>query len=163
MNNIPEVQFGCVANVFVKMMHFKNAGDCERGHKHIYDHMSLLSKGSVKITVDGQETIFGAPAMIFVHADKKHEITALEDNTVWACIHALRNNDGTGEIISPDMIPAGVNTHHLLNNLASQGLVETPVKEKLTEEEKEYLLEREHRGMIRENIKIIDPTTNEQF
>jgi hypothetical protein len=157
MNNIPEVQFGCVANVFVKMMHFTKAGDCEKGHQHVYDHMSLLSKGSVKITVDEKETTFTAPALIFVHAEKRHEIVALEDDTVWACIHALRKNDGTGEIVSPDMLPAGVDTNHLLNNLASQGIVETPVKEKLTEEEEEYLHARENRGMMRENIKIIDP------
>jgi precorrin isomerase len=44
--------------------------------------------------------------MIYIHADKVHELIALTDNTVAYCIHALRTNEG--EILDPSMIPEGV-------------------------------------------------------
>ena len=47
--------------------------------------------------------------MIYIHKDYIHELTALEDNTVAYCIHALRNGDGVDDIIDEDMIPKGMN------------------------------------------------------
>jgi hypothetical protein len=46
--------------------------------------------------------------MIYIQAGREHTITALEDETVAYCIHALRAADGTGDILDPAMIPAGV-------------------------------------------------------
>jgi hypothetical protein len=90
-------------------MHFKNVGDIEVGHKHTYDHGTLLSGGSVLYeTLDGLDgnvifsKKFNAPDFIFVDKDKYHRITALEENTVCGCIHALRTNDE--EILSPDFL-----------------------------------------------------------
>ena len=106
--NPPEVNIGCVANLFSRMMHFKSAGDVEIGHTHQFDHLTLLAKGKLQVTVDGKVTEFTAPHMIYIHKDKVHEITALEDDTVAYCIHALRDKENN-EIIDPAMIPAGVN------------------------------------------------------
>lgn len=103
----PEVNIAKVANVFTRQMHFKKAGDLEQQHCHIYDHVTLLANGSVKLTVDGIVTEFKAPHIIYVHKDKMHELIALEDNTVAYCIHGLREKD-TGDIIAPEMIPKGV-------------------------------------------------------
>ena len=103
----PEIQIGCVANLFSRMMHFKKAGDIEFGHTHQFDHLTLLSKGKLKVTVEGVATDFTAPHMIYIHKDKVHELEALADETVAYCIHALRDKD-TGEILDPSMIPAGV-------------------------------------------------------
>jgi hypothetical protein len=90
-------------------MHFAKKGDVEVGHSHTYDHATLLSSGSVLYEVlDGKDgsTIaskeFKAPGYIFVEKDKFHRITALEDNTVCACIHALRTIDE--DIIPPDTL-----------------------------------------------------------
>lgn len=105
--NPPEVNIGCVANLFSRMMHFKNAGDIEIGHTHQFDHLTLLAKGKVQVTVEGKATEFTAPHMIYIHKDKVHEIVALEDDTVAYCIHALRDKENN-EIIDPSMIPAGV-------------------------------------------------------
>lgn len=91
------------------MMHFEKAGDIEFGHTHPFDHLTLLATGSLKIKVDDKETIFKAPHMIYIHKDVKHELTALEDNTVAYCIHALRDGNGVDDILDPAMIPAGVN------------------------------------------------------
>lgn len=108
MSNQPNTTLGCVANLFSRMMHFAKAGDTELGHKHQFDHLTLLAHGSLRVTVEGKATDFKAPHMIYIHKDKNHELVALEDGTVAYCIHALRDKD-TGEILDPAMIPAGVN------------------------------------------------------
>ena len=102
-----EFSIGCVANLFSKMMHFRQAGDMEIGHEHNFDHLTLLAKGKLQITVEGVATEFTAPHMIYIKAGKVHELVALEDETVAYCIHALRDKDNN-EILDPSMIPAGV-------------------------------------------------------
>jgi quercetin dioxygenase-like cupin family protein len=104
----PEINLGCVANLYSRQMHFVSAGDIEIGHKHTFDHLTLLAVGSLKVTVEGKETVFKAPHMIYIHKDKVHELVALEDNTVAFCIHPLRDGNGVDDILDPAMIPAGV-------------------------------------------------------
>lgn len=104
----PNIKLGCVANLFSRMMHFTRAGDIEIGHKHSFDHLTLLASGSLKVVVEGNETVFNAPHMIYIHKDKIHELVALEDNTVAYCIHALRDGNGVEDIIDPSMLPNGV-------------------------------------------------------
>jgi len=108
----PQVQIGCVANLYSRMMHFEKAGDIEHGHTHAFDHLTLLAAGSLKVTVEGQDTIFKAPHMIYIKADKRHELVAQEDNTMAYCIHALRDKNNN-EILDPSSIPAGVNPLNL--------------------------------------------------
>ncbi len=104
----PEVRIGCVANLYSRMMHFAKAGDTEIGHTHQFDHLTLLAKGKLKVTVEGEVTEFTAPHMIYIKKDKVHELVALTDDTVAYCIHALRDKENN-EILDPSMIPAGVN------------------------------------------------------
>jgi quercetin dioxygenase-like cupin family protein len=89
------------------MMRFEKTGDIEVGHTHQFDHLTLLAKGKLKITVDGVASEFTAPHMIYIHKDKVHELEALVDETVAYCIHALRDKE-TNDILDPSMIPAGV-------------------------------------------------------
>ena len=103
----PETRITCATNLWLRQMHFAKAGDANAGHKHNYDHMTLLATGSVAVHVDGQTTNFTAPHMIFIQAGKSHYIEALEDNTVAYCVHALRDKD-TEEILDPSQIPDGV-------------------------------------------------------
>lgn len=104
----PIIHIGCVANLYSRMMQFKKAGDIEIGHTHQFDHLTLLAKGKLKVTVEGVATEFIAPHMIYIHKDKVHELEALTDETVAYCIHALRDKDNN-EILDPSMIPEGVN------------------------------------------------------
>jgi quercetin dioxygenase-like cupin family protein len=104
----PVVHIGCVANLYSRMMRFEKAGDIEIGHTHQFDHLTLLAKGKLKVTVEGVATEFTAPHMIYIHKDKRHELEALTDETVAYCIHALRDKDNN-EILDPSMIPDGVN------------------------------------------------------
>ncbi len=104
----PEIKISCVANLFSRMMHFDRKGDIEHGHKHQFDHLTLLASGSLRVIVDGQVSEFKAPHMIYIQKDKNHELVALEDNTVAYCIHALRDTK-TQDILDPSMVPEGVN------------------------------------------------------
>lgn len=104
----PGVMIGCVANLYSRMMYFEKAGDVEEGHAHQFDHLTLLAKGKLKVTVDGQVSEFTAPHMIYIHKDKLHELVALVDDTVAYCIHALRIGEKVEDILDPTMVPAGV-------------------------------------------------------
>lgn len=105
----PEIMIACVANLFSRQMHFKLAGDMEQGHTHPFDHLTLLAKGRLLVTVEGHTSVFAAPNMIYIKADKTHSLEALTDDTVAYCIHALRDGNGVGDILDPAMVPAGVN------------------------------------------------------
>lgn len=103
----PDIKIIAVSNVFSRLMHFNKAGDVEFGHTHSYDHATLVSSGSVRVDILNGAGIessreFVAPNMVFIQKDKQHQLTALEDNTVCACIHALRTVDET--IVSPEFL-----------------------------------------------------------
>jgi quercetin dioxygenase-like cupin family protein len=104
----PEVKLGCVANLFSRMMHFKNVGDVEQGHTHQFDHLTLLASGRLQVTVDDHVSEFEAPHMIYIKKDKMHELVALEPNTIAYCIHAIRIGDEVDDIVDPSMVPEGV-------------------------------------------------------
>ena len=105
----PEVQLTCVSNVYVRMMHFKHAGDVEQGHSHPFDHISMLSYGKIRITVGEHEKEFSAPQMIFIKKEMEHQLVALEDGTTVLCIHAIRDGEAIEDIIDPNsmIIPPG--------------------------------------------------------
>lgn len=103
----PEIAVSCVSSVYVRHMVFKNAGDVETGHAHVFDHQTLVAKGSIKVKANGKETVFNAPHCVFIRANVEHELTALQDDTVVYCIHALRDGEDVCDIIPPDSIPLG--------------------------------------------------------
>lgn len=113
----PGVMIGCVANLYSRMMYFEKAGDIEIGHTHQFDHLTLLAKGKLQVTVEGQVSEFTAPHMVYIRADKVHELVALVDGTVAYCIHALRDGDDVGDILDPSMIPAGVDPTSLAKSV----------------------------------------------
>jgi hypothetical protein len=106
--NSPEIKMLAISNVFSRLMHFKKAGDIEVSHTHSYDHGTLLSSGSVQIDMldDNNQIVntktFVAPTFIFINKNNYHRITALEDNTVCACIHAIKTIDD--ELVDPDFL-----------------------------------------------------------
>lgn len=109
----PEVTLSCVANLFSRQMHFRTAGDVELGHTHPFDHLTLLAHGSLRVTVGDKTTDFKAPTHIYIKAEVQHELTALEDDTVAYCIHALRFGHAVEDIIDPASVPAGVDPRSL--------------------------------------------------
>jgi quercetin dioxygenase-like cupin family protein len=105
----PKINIIALSNVYSRLMHFLKKGDVENGHKHTYDHATLVSSGSVLVEVLDEFTkepisskTFISPSMVFIHKDKIHRLTALEDNTVCSCIHAIRTIDE--EIVDSDFL-----------------------------------------------------------
>lgn len=103
----PNIKIIAISNVYCRLMHFEKQGDQEIGHYHTYDHGTLVSSGSVLVEMMDGDTVesskvFQSPSFIFIAKDKKHRITAQEDNTVCACIHAMR--DIKGSILSPEFL-----------------------------------------------------------
>jgi len=99
----PTTDLKIVDNVFVKMHLFNNVGDTHEGHTHAFDHITLLSYGSVKMVHDNGEAEYKAPHLIVTPKGIKHQFTALEPNTVFCCIHAIREKDELDGIASPDI------------------------------------------------------------
>jgi hypothetical protein len=105
----PVSTISCVASVFIRQMLFEKNGDVNEGHAHVFDHQTLLARGSIKAVVDGHTSYFTAPQIIFIKAGILHEFTAMEDNTLCYCIHALRDGDDVCDIIDPEGVPQGIN------------------------------------------------------
>jgi quercetin dioxygenase-like cupin family protein len=61
-------------------------------HVHPYSHLSILAKGTVRMTKGEEVEVVQAPACINVEANKVHSIVSLED-CVWFCIHATEETD----------------------------------------------------------------------
>ena len=109
----PKTQLSLISNLWIKLMTFEQAGDVNEGHKHVFDHPTLLVKGSLEVDIEGVKTRFEAPHIVFIARETVHTLTALEPGTVAACIHAIRDGDRHEDIVDPSMIPAGVNPNHL--------------------------------------------------
>ena len=97
----PTADLKIVDNVFVKMHQFNNAGDTHEGHAHAFDHITLLASGSVKMIHDKGESEYKAPHLIVTPKGIKHQFIALEPNTVFCCIHAIREKDELNSIADP--------------------------------------------------------------
>jgi len=100
-------EMGYFGNIWVRQNVLARAGQSAGGHKHKFDHISLLTSGKIKIEVEGKEPKeFTAPTFIVVRKEQKHNITALEDNTIYYCVFALRDLDGeVMEIFGPQHDP----------------------------------------------------------
>lgn len=86
-------------NVFIRPNELAKAGDKCGGHKHNFDHTSIVFKGSVHVKgvlPNGSviERDFKAPSHFLVLKDVEHEITALEDGTVFWCVYSHRKPQG---------------------------------------------------------------------
>lgn len=100
----PVVTISCVSNIFIKQMCFLKAGHKEEGHSHLFDHVTLLTKGKIRLTALGTSTDFTAPQHIFIKAGVEHELEALVDETIVQCIHGIREK-GCEDIVDPASLP----------------------------------------------------------
>lgn len=87
-------------NVFIRPNILTEAGDTVHGHKHAFDHTTIVFKGAVRVRAvlqDGtqREQDFTAPAHFLVTAGVEHEITATQDDTEFWCIYSHRTPQGT--------------------------------------------------------------------
>lgn len=61
-------------------------------HRHVYDHLSILAQGRVRVSVGPVIKEYVAPAMIEIKKNIVHTISAVEDS-VWFCVHATDATD----------------------------------------------------------------------
>ena len=94
-----------VDNVFVKLHSFPNSGDTHDGHAHYFDHITLLAYGSVLMRHDRGEQVFKAPYLIVTPKGVNHQFTSLEPNTIFCCIHAIRDGSNVDDVASQDITP----------------------------------------------------------
>lgn len=87
-----------VDNVFVKMIPLNGIGDTVAGHAHVFDHITLLSVGKVRMKHDNGEQVHDAPCLIVTPKGIKHEFTNLVEHSLLCCIHAVRNGDSLDDI-----------------------------------------------------------------
>jgi quercetin dioxygenase-like cupin family protein len=74
--------------VFVKTMVIQKAGTGVPQHAHVYDHVSVLVKGAIKVWRDGvYDGRYVAPFGIVIPARTKHLFVAEEDGTTVLCVH----------------------------------------------------------------------------
>lgn len=99
----PITDLKLVDNVFVKMHRFLNVGDTHHGHAHTFDHITLLATGKVLMKHDNGEQEFTAPHLIVTPKGIVHQFIALEPNTVFCCIHAIRDGDGVDDVAPQDI------------------------------------------------------------
>lgn len=75
-----------VGGVYCKEMHIPPT-HWRAGHRHSFDHLSVLASGRAIVEVDGERTEHVAPAVLTIAGKKVHTIIPLEP-CVWLCIHA---------------------------------------------------------------------------
>jgi hypothetical protein len=95
-----------VDNVFVKMIPLSKVGDKVQGHAHVFDHITLLSVGSVRMKHDNGEAIHTAPCLIVTPRGITHEFTSLTDFSLLCCIHAVRDGDGVDDVAPQEITEA---------------------------------------------------------
>jgi hypothetical protein len=95
-----------VDNVFVKMIPLNNVGDKVHGHAHVFDHITLLSVGSVRMKHDNGEDTYTAPCLIVTPRGIKHEFTSLADFSLLCCIHAVREGDDVDDVAPQEISEA---------------------------------------------------------
>ncbi len=86
-------------NIFIRPNSLLPKGFVVDGHKHTFDHTTILFSGSVhvkKIDEDGTvtEKEFKAPSHFLIKAGVEHQITALQDDTTYWCVFSIRKEDG---------------------------------------------------------------------
>lgn len=92
---IKHIELGYFGNIWVRQNILEKCGTSHDGHKHHFDHVTLLTKGKIKIEVDGHPTKeFTAPTFVVIRKELQHKITALTDDVLYYCVFALRNMDG---------------------------------------------------------------------
>jgi mannose-6-phosphate isomerase-like protein (cupin superfamily) len=104
----PVIMTSIVSNIYIKQQLFTHANSTSTTHVYAYDHLLLLTQGTLQVEVNSQITEFTAPKMIYIQAGQPHQLTAKTDNTLTYSIHALRNNDRSGDIIDPTQVPNSV-------------------------------------------------------
>ena len=86
-------EFAC-GNIFIRTKGKLTKGQIIEGHKHNFDHTSLVLSGAIRLTKNGETTECRAPSWVLIEAGVEHQIEVLEEGTVFWCVYAHRNPQG---------------------------------------------------------------------
>jgi quercetin dioxygenase-like cupin family protein len=100
----PKISLITSGNLYMRQMRFENVGDIEIGHRHTYDHITLLSQGKLEVIIEDNESglVYEAPSAIKILTGVKHKLVSHEAGTIAHCVHALR------DAVTEDVLPANV-------------------------------------------------------
>jgi hypothetical protein len=88
-------EMGFFGNIWLRQNTMPTKGMVFAGHKHKFDHVTMLVKGSIKVEVEGCDpTEYVAPTFVIIRKEYIHRITALVDDTAFYCVFAVRDLDG---------------------------------------------------------------------
>jgi hypothetical protein len=123
-----EGQMGYFGNVWIRQNYIPHAGMFTQGHKHHFDHVSLLVCGTALVEVDGFEPKeFTGPTFIMIKKEYSHKFTAVTDNVLWYCVFALRDIDGeVTDIYDGSTWPYGSASSGNMINLLNKTQEDTP-------------------------------------
>lgn len=83
---VAKTQHHFSSGVYAREMHVP-AGYTVGTHKHVFDHMSILARGNVRVQTGTESAEYFAPAVLHIRAGIKHQIYAKTD-AIWYCVHA---------------------------------------------------------------------------
>jgi quercetin dioxygenase-like cupin family protein len=88
-------ELGYFGNIWVRQNTIEKSGESFPGHKHKFDHVTLLVRGSIEVQVEGHPAKqFTAPTFVIIRKEFEHKVTSLTDDVIYYCVFALRNLDG---------------------------------------------------------------------
>ena len=88
-------ELGYFGNIWVRQNILSKKGESFPGHKHRFDHVTLLVEGEIEIEVEGEHPKqFKSPTFVIIRKEMEHKVTALTDDVMYYCVFALRNADG---------------------------------------------------------------------
>jgi len=102
---MPDVKISVVSNQWVKMMEFTSKGDTMEGHKHTFDHNTLLAVGDFDVMVADKVSKHSAPCVLKIPKDVIHSIKCTSDYGLGFCLHILRDGECVEDIVDPADIP----------------------------------------------------------
>ncbi len=90
--------------VFTKSMVVARAGTLIPQHSHAFDHVSVLVRGGIRVTANGECLgDFAAPHGITIKAGVKHLFQTLVDDTIVLCVHDIGAADAV-EVVEEHQI-----------------------------------------------------------
>ena len=99
-----DTQHYIAGGVYAKEWRAGRAGNYIEQHQHTFDHLSYLASGTVEVEVEGRVTRYTGPTGLNIKAHKVHKVTALTDDVLWLCIHAIPSELRDVELIEKALI-----------------------------------------------------------
>lgn len=99
-----KIKISVVSNMWIKQMTFEYSGDTMKGHKHKFDHQTLLSLGTFKVCVEGVCNEY-SDTILYIEKGKEHSIECTSATGKAYCLHPIRDGERIEDIVDPEDMP----------------------------------------------------------